>query len=58
MVLRIGEDGQVIKEGAQVKIGGNELYVSVCRRHFKTGMAERRTDELVFKEIESMEEST
>ena len=58
MVLRIGEDGQVIKEGAQVKIGGNELYVSVCRRHFKSGMAERRTDELVFEEIESMEEST
>ena len=58
MVLRIGEDGQVIKEGAQVKIGGNELYVSVCRRHFKTGMAERRTDELVFGELESMEEST
>jgi len=58
MVLRIGEDGQVIKEGAQVKIGGNELYVSVCRRHFKTGMAERRTDELVFGELESMEETT
>ena len=58
MVLRIGEDGQVIKEGAQVKIGGNELYVSVCRRHFKSGMAERRSDELVFGELESMEEST
>ncbi len=58
MVLRIGEDGQVIKEGAQVKIGGNELYVSVCRRHFKTGMAERRSDELVFGELESMEETT
>ncbi|MEE2685410.1 MAG: thymidine kinase [Planctomycetota bacterium] len=57
MVLRIGEDGQVIKQGAQVKIGGNELYVSVCRKHFKTGMAERRTDELVFEEFEPMEES-
>ena len=57
MVLRIGEDGQVSKQGAQVKIGGNELYVSVCRKHFKTGMAERRTDELVFEEFEPMEES-
>ena len=33
--------------------GGNELYVSVCRKHFKEGMAERRRDELVFEEFES-----
>ena len=58
MVLRIGEDDQVIKQGAQVKIGGNELYVSVCRKHFKSRMAQRRTDELVFEEFEPMEEST
>ena len=52
MVLRTGSDGQVIKEGAQIKIGGNELYVSVCRKHFKGGMAERRRDELVFEEFQ------
>jgi len=37
MVLRIGPDGQAVKEGAQIEIGGNERYVSVCRPHFKAG---------------------
>lgn len=39
MVLRLGADGRALREGAQVEIGGNERYVSVCRRHFKTGVA-------------------
>jgi thymidine kinase len=56
MVLRTDSEGQVIKEGAQIRIGGNELYVSVCRRHFKEGMAQRRTDELQFEDFESLEE--
>lgn len=37
MVLRIGEDGKPVSQGAQIEIGGNERYVSVCRRHFKAG---------------------
>jgi thymidine kinase len=37
MVLRHDEDGGVIKEGRQVEIGGNDRYVSVCRKHFKEG---------------------
>ena len=57
MVLRLDERGQVVKRGAQIKIGGNETYQAVCRKHFKTGMAERRTDELVFGEFEPMEET-
>ena len=35
MVLRLDNDGHVVEEGAQVKIGGNNHYVSVCRLHFK-----------------------
>ena len=35
MVLRIDEDGRVVGEGDQIEIGGNDRYVSVCRRHFK-----------------------
>jgi thymidine kinase len=27
------------REGAQIEIGGNARYVSVCRRHFKEGRA-------------------
>jgi thymidine kinase len=38
MVLRIGADGAPMKEGAQIAIGGNDLYVSVCRRHFREGL--------------------
>ena len=35
MVVRLDADGQAIKEGAQVQIGGNETYVSLCRRHWR-----------------------
>lgn len=50
MVLRLGEDGKPLRDGAQVKIGGNETYMSVCRRHFKEGIATRQTSELPFKD--------
>ncbi len=30
MVLRTDSDGNVVRDGNQVKIGGNELYISVC----------------------------
>ena len=46
MVLRIDDSGRPIKDGRQIQIGGNERYVSVCRRHFKEGMCERSADEL------------
>ncbi len=35
MVLRLDENGDPIEEGAQVHIGGNDQYVSVCRKHWK-----------------------
>jgi thymidine kinase len=37
MVLRIDSAGRPVREGAQIEIGGNDRYVSVCRRHFKEG---------------------
>lgn len=37
MVLRLDETGEVVKEGAQVQVGGNDSYVSVCRKHFTEG---------------------
>lgn len=40
MVVRQDEKGRVLKSGAQVEIGGNEKYVSLCRRHWKLVMAE------------------
>jgi thymidine kinase len=38
MVLRLDAGGKPVREGEQVEIGGNERYVSVCRRHFKEGV--------------------
>jgi thymidine kinase len=35
MVLRMDEQGQAVTDGAQVEIGGNDRYVSMCRKHFK-----------------------
>ncbi len=35
MVIRMDEQGNPIREGSQVEIGGNDRYVSMCRKHFK-----------------------
>ena len=43
MVVRQDGDGNVITEGAQVQIGGNETYVSLCRRHWREATGERST---------------
>ena len=36
MVLRLDENGATLKSGQQIQIGGNDNYVSVCRKHFKS----------------------
>lgn len=38
MVVRTDADGQVIKDGAQIEIGGNDKYVSLCRHHWRQMM--------------------
>jgi len=40
MVVRMDADGAVVKSGAQVQIGGNESYLSLCRRHWREAMGE------------------
>ncbi|MCA1336240.1 thymidine kinase [Pseudooceanicola marinus] len=40
MVVRRGADGTALHEGAQIQIGGNETYVSLCRRHWREEMGE------------------
>lgn len=34
MNMRIDENGQPVRDGNQIEIGGNDRYLSVCRRHF------------------------
>ncbi len=35
MVLRMDAGGNAVTEGSQVEIGGNDRYISMCRKHFK-----------------------
>jgi thymidine kinase len=34
-VIRQDENGQAVKKGEQVEVGGNERYEALCRSHFK-----------------------
>ncbi|GJH42208.1 thymidine kinase [Pasteurella canis] len=38
-VLRLNEQGDVVRDGAQIQIGGNDSYLSVCRQHYKEKIA-------------------
>ena len=35
MVVRQDENGNIVKGGDQIQIGGNETYISLCRRHWR-----------------------
>ncbi len=39
MNSRVSEAGQVMRDGEQVEIGGNDRYVSLCRKHYLAGRA-------------------
>lgn len=40
MVVRQGPDGVAMTQGDQVQIGGNETYVSLCRRHWRDAVGD------------------
>ena len=42
MVVGVDSNGKVLKEGAQIEIGGNEKYISLCRKHWKNEMENNR----------------
>ena len=44
MVIRQDEDGSVLKDGAQVQIGGNATYTSLCRKHWREAVGDRAPD--------------
>lgn len=41
MVVRQDDSGRVLTEGEQVQIGGNETYVSLCRRHWRAATGDQ-----------------
>lgn len=44
MVIRLDENGNAVQSGSQVEIGGNDRYVSLCRRHFKEQFYRQQQD--------------
>jgi thymidine kinase len=40
MVARRDAEGKAVREGAQIQIGGNETYVSLCRRHWREAVGD------------------
>ena len=40
MVIRRGPDGRALRDGDQVQVGGNETYVSLCRRHWRQAVGD------------------
>ena len=40
MVVRLDSAGQVVREGAQIEIGGSDKYVSLCRRHWEAAISD------------------
>ena len=46
MVVRLGSDGKVARQGAQVAIG-KDVYVSLCRRHWEEEMGRWPAEDMV-----------
>lgn len=43
---RIGQDGKIMREGPQFYLGGNDSYMPLCRKHFRSGQLRKEdTDE-------------
>ena len=43
MVARV-VDGEFVKEGEQIVVGGNDMYVSLCRKHYNDGRLNEKKD--------------
>lgn len=49
MVLRLDAQGRPFHDGAQVVIGGNDKYISVCRKHYWQAI-EQGSEQAIFGE--------
>ena len=36
MVVRVDKEGNILKKGKQIEIGGNDKYIPLCRSHFNS----------------------
>ncbi|KQI68110.1 thymidine kinase [Loktanella sp. 3ANDIMAR09] len=47
MVIRKDAEGRVVQAGEQVQVGGNDRYVSLCRKHWRDAMDDAEPDRLI-----------
>lgn len=47
MVVRLDAQGRVVRQGAQVEIGGEDRYVSLCRRHWEEEMGRIAPEDMI-----------
>lgn len=40
MVARMDESGKALREGPQILVGGNDTYVSLCRKHWREAVGD------------------
>ena len=43
--VRIDENGDIVTDGSQIEIGGNERYVSLCRKCWRDKLKEKKREE-------------
>lgn len=46
MVVRFDSNGKAVTAGDQVQIGGNETYLSLCRKHYRAAVEDHSHPEL------------
>ena len=46
MNLRVDAEGRTVSQGQSIEIGGNDRYISLCRRHFMEKLAEGSGEQL------------
>jgi thymidine kinase len=46
MNLRVDAEGRAVRQGEQTEIGGNDLYIALCRRHFMERLKEAEQRQL------------
>ena len=44
MVVRKDENGRALRDGPQIQVGGNETYVSLCRRHWREEVGDLKSE--------------
>jgi thymidine kinase len=44
--VRFDSTGKAVTAGDQVQIGGNETYLSLCRKHYRTAVEDGTTPAL------------